>query len=133
MGEDNILIFGLRTNEVEALKQNGYYPSNYYNDSNSMKINGAFNIRNWRCFFSGYCFQPDRRAKRNLRPYMVLADFESCRQVQEEAAIRYSDPLRWNKTSLINIAASGRFTADRSIEEYSNWIWKIIRIKSDNR
>ncbi len=129
--EDNILIFGLRTNEVETLRRNGYYPSNYYNDSNISRL-----MERLISGIGGVSFQDIASSliggqNGNGDPYMVLADFESYRQIQEEAALRYSDPHRWNKMSLINIAASCRFTADRAIEEYSNWIWKINRIKDD--
>ncbi|QHQ60745.1 glycogen/starch/alpha-glucan family phosphorylase [Anaerocolumna sedimenticola] len=129
VGEDNILIFGLRTNEVEDLKKNGYYPSNYYNDPNISRL-----MERLKSGVDGVSFQDIANSLiggqyGNSDPYMVLADFEAYRKIQEEAASRYRDKIRWNKMSLVNIAASGRFSADRAIEEYSDWIWKINKIK----
>jgi glycogen phosphorylase len=128
VGDDNILIFGLRTNEVENLKQNGYYPSNYYGNKMISSI-----IERLRKGVDGVTFED---IASNLigengtgDPYMVLADFESYRLIQAEAANRYNDPLRWNRMSLVNIACSGIFAADRAINEYSDRIWKIDRIK----
>ncbi len=128
VGEDNILIFGLRTNEVEALKEGGYYPSNYYNHSSISRL-----MERLISGVGGVSFQDIASSliggqNGNGDPYMVLADFESYCQIHKEAALRYADPLKWNRMSLINIAASGRFSADRAIEEYSNWIWKINQV-----
>lgn len=127
VGDDNILIFGLRTNEVETLKQNGYYPSNYYANPMISSI-----IERLRRGVGGVSF--DDIASNLIGqngsgdPYMVLADFDSYRLIHEEAVKRYQDPLRWNKMSLANIATSGNFAADRAISEYSDRIWKIDRI-----
>ena len=58
-------------------------------------------------------------------PYMCLADFESYRTTHAKAINDYRNKNEWNKMSLCNIAASGYFTADRSISEYANNIWGI--------
>lgn len=127
VGDDNILIFGLRTDEVETMKHNGYYPSNYYNNPNISRL-----IERLISGVSGVSFEDIASSLigQNGRgdPYMVLADFESYCQIHEEAAFRYSNPNRWNKMSLINIASAGRFASDRAISEYSNWIWKIDKM-----
>jgi starch phosphorylase len=123
VGEDNILIFGLRDHEVEAIKKAGYHPSNYYNNPKIRRV-----IDRLISGIDGVAFEDIASGLiggQSGDPYMVLADFESYCQAQEEAASRYADPLRWNKMSLINIASAGRFAADRAIREYANWVWKI--------
>ena len=57
--------------------------------------------------------------------YLLLADFESYRHTQEQIAEAYQDHKAWNKMSLINIARSGIFAADRSIAEYADNIWHV--------
>jgi starch phosphorylase len=59
---------------------------------------------------------------------MCLADFESYRMTHERAVKDYADKQKWNRMSLMNIAASGFFAADRSINEYAENIWGIKRL-----
>jgi len=61
--------------------------------------------------------------------YMAFADFEDYCNAQEKATRLYNDRDRWNKMSLLNIANSGVFSADRSIEEYATNIWNAKPIK----
>ena len=63
-------------------------------------------------------------------PYMCLADFESYRATHEEMIRAYADKERWNRMSLLNIAAAGHFAADRSIEEYAQRIWNLKKVTS---
>ena len=62
----------------------------------------------------------------NLRssdPYMVMADFKAYREAQAKMQAAYTDRTRWNQMSLANIAASGIFSADRSVMDYARGIW----------
>jgi starch phosphorylase len=61
-------------------------------------------------------------------PYMCLADFESYRITKEKAIEDYNDKNKWNRMSLMNIASSGYFAADRSINDYAQNIWHIKRM-----
>ena len=62
-------------------------------------------------------------------PYMCLADFESYTKTQKKVSELYrTDPMAWNKKSLMNIAASGYFSADRSIRDYANNIWNLKQL-----
>ena len=58
-------------------------------------------------------------------PYLCLADFEAYRRAQLAAATAYANSAKWNEMSLRNIAASGYFSADRSIAEYAANIWGV--------
>ena len=61
--------------------------------------------------------------------YMALADFDSYAAVQRKAMELYRDPKCWNRMSLVNIAKSGVFAADRAIRDYANTIWLANPVK----
>ena len=61
---------------------------------------------------------------------MCLADFESYHATRERMISAYADKARWNRMSLLNIAAAGHFAADRSIEEYAQNIWHLKKVKN---
>jgi starch phosphorylase len=92
VGEDNILIFGLRDHEVEAIKQKGYSPSNYYNDPKIRRL-----IDRLISGIDGVAFEDIASSLiggQSGDPYMVLADFDSYCRAQSEAALRYADVIR---------------------------------------
>ena len=127
LGDENIFIFGLRANEVERLKTQGYNSYEYYNANPILRevlglISQGFSdgksypdITN-RLLYGQGCPADE---------YLLLADFESYRHTQEQIAEAYQDHKAWNKMSLVNIARSGIFAADRSIAEYADNIWHV--------
>lgn len=131
VGDENIVIFGMLVEEVEKLYRDGYHPTYFYNDNKYIQ-NIIQDLRNG---IAGHKFteiadsllvganfsQPD--------PYMVLADFESYRNAQERINDIYRDKERFYRMSLMNIANSGFFSSDRSIEEYAERIWKLDKVK----
>lgn len=121
VGDDNILIFGMTTPEVNALKEKGYSPSDYYNRDGDVKRT----IDQLSSGFGDTKFPDIANSLRYNDPYMVLADFEAYCRIQEKASLLYQDPKHWQKMSLANIAASGYFCADRAICEYSQKIWNL--------
>ncbi len=115
VGEENMFLFGMTTPEVERLKATGYNPMTYY--SNNPVIKKAIDELNSTRF---------SYIAKNLTeqdPYMVLADFSDYAQAQVQASSLYKDRTKWNRCSLINIANSGVFAADRAIKEYAENIW----------
>lgn len=126
VGEDNIIIFGLSSDEVDELAHSGYNPKYYYENNKDIKDtiefmrtleNGDTNFN----FIADYLIISD--------PYMCLADFESYKNAQEKVEQLYRDEKKWFKMSLVNTAKSGIFSADRSTEEYVKNIWHIDKIK----
>lgn len=127
VGKDNIFIFGMDAEEAERLAVDGTYsPWSYYQDSrsiagvvkflaNGMPGTSFGDIIN--SLIAGFNGEADQ--------YFVIADFESYRNAQLEAARAYQDPYRWGGMSLVNIAKSGFFAADRSVREYADRIWGI--------
>ena len=118
VGEDNILIFGMSTREVEELKKSGYAPQNYYN--NNAEIHNLIDFINKG--IGGKMFS-EIGSIAQFDPYMVIADFADYRNIQKKAEEIWQDKDRWAKMSLNNIAGAGIFAADRSINDYARDIW----------
>ena len=121
VGADNILIFGMKTEEVNTLKARGYRPEDYYNNNPIIKSC----IDRMYAGINGCKFTQVADSLRTQDPYMVLADFDSYCQVQERSSKLYTDKDTWTKMSLHNIANAGIFSADRAVNEYAKDIWNI--------
>ena len=127
LGDENIFLFGLKAHEVNEMKQKGYKPYEYYMRNGDLKAiidqlskgfdDGVSYDNLTRMLLFGNGSAPDQ--------YMLLADFESYRAAQQLAAQTYLDTKRWNQMSLLNIARSGIFAADRSIRDYARDIWDV--------
>ncbi len=124
-GEENEIIFGMRTPQVNELKHFGYHPNAFLagNDVASRAL--AFMQQGW----NGEHFDELVNNLTGSDPYMVLADFESYCQAQKRASELYADSKTWNRMSLMNIANSGVFSADRAVLEYSRNIWGTHPVK----
>ncbi len=118
VGDENMVLFGMRTPDVNAVKRNGYVPMNYYNNNAELKKVISF-IQNG---INGVQF-PEIANIINHDPYMVLADFADYRNAQRKLDEIYTDKDRFNRMSLLNTAGAGRFAADRAINEYAANIW----------
>ena len=125
VGDDNIIIFGMQTPEVLALQKNGYSPLQYYNNNSELKAALDFIGKG----IAGQPFENIYNTLKNHDTYMALADFADYRKAQQKASKLYADTARWEKMSLTNIAQSGIFSADRSIEEYAKNIWHISPVE----
>ncbi len=119
VGDDNIIIFGMKTEEVENLKRTGYNPGAYY-ESNPVIKNC---IDRMYSGINGCSFSEVANSLKNQDPYMVLADFDSYRKAQAYSSECYKDSEKWAKMSLNNIAGAGVFSADRAVTEYAKDIW----------
>jgi starch phosphorylase len=130
VGDDNIFIFGLKSNEVDEIWHSGYSSSKYYNESPRLRriIEALILGFNGQSFsdMANYLLTGSPVAD----PYMCMADFVSYSRTQHQISDLYAkDKLKWNQMSLRNIAASGYFAADRSIKEYADNIWHLKAIK----
>ena len=127
VGDDNIFIFGLNAQEVSELRAKGYYAYDYYMNNPDLKwimkfLNDGFpDGQNYsdltRRLISGDGCPADE--------YLLLADFESYKAAHRRVGETYKDTKKWNRMSLINIARSGIFSADRSIRNYADDIWQV--------
>ncbi len=118
VGDDNSLIFGMTTPEVNQLKRQGYDPGVPYNNNHIIKtaVDGI-------CAEFGDRFSEIAHSLSTVDQYMVLADFADYANTQQKASRLYEDKNTWNRMSLINIAKAGRFASDRSIRDYADTIW----------
>ncbi|CAF2485329.1 unnamed protein product [Rotaria sp. Silwood2] len=127
VGNDNIFIFGMTVEEVEKREREGYCARHFYENNNELKKaidqinNGFFSPENPELFHdvvnSLLCDHGDR--------YMLLADYESYIKSQDRVSELFKDPIAWTKKSILNIAASGKFSSDRTIAEYARDIWNV--------
>lgn len=131
VGEENIILFGMKTSEVQQLQRDGYHPMNYVNNNPVLKgvidfLSAGVNGKSFGDFVSGLT---------NSDPYMALADFADYQKAQEFSAELYKDKNRFAKMSLINIASAGIFSADRAIAEYAENIWhtKPVRFEKEDK
>ena len=125
VGDENIVIFGMTTPEVNELKSKGYVPMNFYN--NNAELRNVIDFIN-----RGFCDKQFPEISGTIvyhDPYMVLADFADYRQAQNRIDELWADRKRWNSMSLMNTACSGRFAADRAINEYAENIWHTVPAK----
>ncbi|MBO5204278.1 MAG: glycogen/starch/alpha-glucan phosphorylase [Clostridia bacterium] len=128
VGDDNMYIFGLTSAEVDELWLKGYNCAEFYTNNEKLRrIINALHIG-----FAGESFSEIANyllmGQGIADPYMCLADFESYRTTHERAINDYQDKDKWNRMSLLNVAACGYFAADRSINEYAANIWNIKRL-----
>ena len=119
VGDDNIIIFGMQTPEVLALQKQGYSPMQYYNNNAELRAALDFIGKG----VGGQQFNNIYNSLKNNDRYMALADYADYCNAQKKAVSLYNNSDVWNKMSLTNIAKSGIFAADRSIEDYARDIW----------
>lgn len=125
VGPDNMFIFGMTTDEVEALKKQNYNPQALY--TGNPHIHRAVDAL--YTGVGGHTFSEVAGSLTSQDPYMVLADFEDYARAQQQSAAVYRDKERWARMALLNTAGSGVFAADRAIRDYSERIWHCRAVK----
>ncbi len=126
VGDDHIFIFGMNADDVTSIYQNGgYQPKDIYDQDPLIRglldqlVNGYFeNVdkEEFREIFNNLVYH-DR--------YFVLKDYHAYRKAHQDANEAYKDARRWAASAITNIAKSGIFSSDRSIQEYANLIWHV--------
>jgi len=135
VGEENAFIFGLSADEVINFENNGGYdPTYYFNTDQEIRqvlmslINGTFSD-DTEMFRDIYDSLLNTNSSNRADTYFILADFKAYVRAQKEVEKAYRDETRWAKMAILNVAKSGKFTSDRTIEEYANEIWKLDKVK----
>ncbi|ACK66350.1 glycogen/starch/alpha-glucan phosphorylase [Rippkaea orientalis PCC 8801] len=125
VGAENFFLFGLTTPQVAEVKSHGYYPRGHY-DSNE-ELRGVLDLISCGFFSRGNreLLQPIVDNLLYDDPYLLLADYQSYINSQEEVSEAYKDQERWSRMSILNVARMGKFSSDRSIQEYCDNIWKV--------
>ena len=121
VGAENFFLFGLTAEEVAQAKARGYRPQ----DHMSAELKDVFDL-----IGSGFFSRGDAEMFRDLTdgllwydPYLVFADFESYSECQLRVSTAYRDVDHWTRMSILNCARSGKFSSDRTIQEYCRDIW----------
>jgi starch phosphorylase len=126
VGDDNIFIFGMTVEEVEARREKGYNPYDIYYADEELRA-----LVDWigSSFFTPeepMALEPVKDSfLKGGDPFMVLADFRSYVEKQREVDIAYRDTARWAKMAIHNTARVGKFSSDRTIAEYARDIWDL--------
>ena len=128
VGDENIVIFGLKAGEVLNFYATGDYSAwNEYNSNENVKIvmnqlrDGTYG--NFRSLYDYFLQGNDE--------FFILKDFNAYIDAHEQIMARYQDSFAWMRSAAINIANSGRFSSDRTIDEYANEIWQIHPVMID--
>ncbi|MCB5310806.1 glycogen phosphorylase [Yersinia massiliensis] len=130
VGEDNIFIFGNTTEQVEALRNNGYNPRKYYDEDPELHqaltqiATGTFSPeepQRYTNLFDSLVNLGDH--------YQLLADYRSYVDTQDQVDTLYLHPDEWTRKTILNIANMGYFSSDRTIQEYADEIWDIKPIR----
>jgi len=127
VGADNIFIFGLNTAEVQEKLSHGYNPIEYYNADEALRR--VVDALSSGLFSNGDedRFKPVVDALlHHGDPYLLLADFKAYLDCQDRVDDCYRNPQQWIKKSILNVAAMGYFSSDRTIREYAADIWGVV-------
>ena len=125
VGDDNMFLFGLRTEDVARLRPT-YNARDVYRADPEIRMALDMIRRNVFSLLTPGLFDPILRALLDYNDYyMLLADLRSYCDAQDRVDAAYRDAKRWNAMSLVNIARSGRFSSDRAVAEYARDIWHV--------
>ena len=129
VGDDNMFLFGLKTEEVAALRPT-YRARDYYAKDPEIKAALDMIRKNVFSLLEPGLFDPILRNLLDYNDYyMLLADLRSYSDAQDRVDAAYRDAEKWNRMSLVNIARSGLFSSDRAVMEYANDIWHVKPVK----
>lgn len=136
VGKDNAFIFGLSSDEVIGYEKNGgYNPKEIFNTDSEIRdvltklINGYYCPQNPEEFRELYNSLLETNGYERADQYFILKDFRSYADARVRVMEAYQDQNAWAKSAIINIAHSGKFSSDRTIEEYVKDIWKLDKVK----
>ena len=129
VGDDNMFLFGMRTEDVAKLRPN-YVSKDYYRKDPEIKLALDMIRQNVFSLLEPGLFEPILRNLLDYNDYyMLLADLRSYSEAQDRVDATYRNAKKWNRMSLVNIARSGLFSSDRAVKEYCDNIWHIQPVK----
>jgi starch phosphorylase len=131
VGAENFFLFGLSTQEVQSLKSSGYHPEAFYQANETLKTVLNFIADGYFSHGDRDLFRPLVDHLKSNDPFLVLADYASYVDCQDQIAQVYRDPELWSCMSILNTARMGKFSSDRAIQEYCEEIWKIKPVPID--
>lgn len=135
VGEENAFIFGLSSDEVIRYEnQGGYNPMDIFNNDADIRkvlmqlINGSFAPGDPELFRTLYNSLLNTQCTAKADTYFILKDFRSYVEAQKKVEAAYRNEKGWAKSAILNVACSGKFTSDRTIQEYVDDIWHLDKV-----
>ena len=136
VGADNIFIFGMSADEVIAHEQHhDYNPYDIYNNDEDIRkvvnqlVDGTYSHNDRELFRELYNSLLNPQQGQVADRYFILADFRAYANAQKKIGAYYTNKSAWAKSAILNIAHSGKFSSDRTIQEYVDDIWKLDKIE----
>ena len=136
VGAENAFIFGMTSDEVICYEnKGGYNPMEIFNNNYQIRrvlmqlINGYFAPQDPELFRDIYNSLLNTQSSDRADTYFILKDFPSYAEAQQKVDQAYRNESWWAKAAILNVACSGKFTSDRTIEEYVNDIWHLEKVK----
>ena len=130
VGKENAFIFGLSAEQVIQYENyGGYNPMDIFNNDQDIRrvlmqlINGTYSPQDPELFRPLYNSLLNTQDTAKADTYFILADFKSYAEAQRRVEAAYKDEKNWAKSALLNVACAGKFSSDRTIEEYERDIW----------
>ncbi|MCI8975948.1 glycogen/starch/alpha-glucan phosphorylase [bacterium 1xD8-48] len=136
VGEENAFIFGLSSNEVINYENHGgYNPMEIFNNDPDVRrvlmqlINGTFAPDDPDRFRTLYNSLLNTISTSKADMYFILKDFRAYAEAQKKVEAAYRDEKKWARSAILNVACSGKFTSDRTIQEYVDEIWHLDKVE----
>ncbi len=135
VGTENAFIFGLSSDEVIQYEQEGGYdPKDIYNNDQDIRrvmdqlVNGFYSFENTELFREIYHSILEKTGEEKADKYFILKDFRSYEAAQKRVENVYRNKSQWAKSAMLNTAKCGKFSSDRTIEEYVKDIWHLEKV-----
>ena len=135
VGAENAFIFGLTADQVINYENNGGYdPMQYFNNDPDIRnvlmqlINGTYSNGDFNMFHEIYDSLLNTNCSDRADTYFILADFKSYAEAQKKVEAAYRDSEGWAKMALLNTACAGKFSSDRTIQQYVDEIWHLDKV-----
>ena len=136
VGKENMFIFGVSADEIINLENNGgYNPMDIFNNDQDIRrvlmqlINGYYSPQDPELFRDIYNSLLNTQSSDRADTYFILKDFRSYAEAHKKIDQAYRDEKWWARTAMLNTASAGKFSSDRTIEEYVRDIWHLKKIK----
>jgi starch phosphorylase len=128
VGDENFFLFGLTEEQVEEMRHHYDPVAMIDHDEDLQRVINLIECGHFSQFEPGIFDDILTSIKSPHDPWMTVADFRSFVEAQKRVEAAYQDKERWTKMSILNCAASGKFSTDRTIAEYNNEIWKLAPV-----
>jgi starch phosphorylase len=135
VGTENAVIFGMSSDQViQYENEGGYDPMEIFNNDQDVRevlmelINGTYSPEDPELFRDIYNSLLNNQGSRRADTFFILGDFHDYVEAQKKIDKKYKDEIGWAKSMILNVARSGKFSSDRTIEEYVRDIWKLEKV-----